>query len=85
MKNNYADHKINVTRRLKFVLGRVENIVGKAEKAAFSLFPEMFSKGFLCKIVKKCEGLQLLGEFEISKFLNFFPRHYMYFIFLCGI
>ena len=27
-----ADDKINVTEKLKFVLGRVENIVGKGEK-----------------------------------------------------
>ena len=27
----FADDKINVTEKLKFVLGRVENIVGKGE------------------------------------------------------
>ena len=30
-----ADEKINVTQRLKFVLGRVENIVGKGENAGY--------------------------------------------------
>ena len=29
----FADDKINVTKELKFVLGRVENIVGKRENA----------------------------------------------------
>ena len=29
----FADDKINVTEKLKFVLGRVENIVGKGENA----------------------------------------------------
>ena len=38
----FADDKINVTKKLKFVLGRVENIVGKGENAGhqhFYLFP----------------------------------------------
>ena len=30
-----ADDKINVTEQLKFVLGRVENIMGKVENASF--------------------------------------------------
>ena len=30
-----ADDKINVTKKLKFVLGRVENIVGKGENAGY--------------------------------------------------
>ena len=37
-------------KKLKFVLGRVENTVGKGENAglpAFSPFPAMFSKGLL--------------------------------------
>ena len=42
-----ADDKINVTEKLKFVLGRVENIVGKGENAGylhFLLFPQRFQK-----------------------------------------
>ena len=38
----FADDKINVNKNLKFVLGRVENIVGKGENAGykhFFLFP----------------------------------------------
>ena len=41
-----ADNKMNGTEKLKFVLGRVENIVVKGENAVFSHFPAMFSKGF---------------------------------------
>ena len=42
-----ADGKINVTEKLKFVLRRVENIVGKGENAGyqhFLLFPQCFQK-----------------------------------------
>ena len=44
----YADAKTNVIEKLKFVLGRVENIVGKGEIAVnqyFLLFPTFFFKG----------------------------------------
>ena len=46
----FADNKMNVTEKLKFVLGRVENIVGKGENAGiqhFLLFPQCFQKFFL--------------------------------------
>ena len=33
-----ADDKINVTEKLKFVLGMVENILGKGENAGFQHF-----------------------------------------------
>ena len=42
-----ADDKMNVTEKLKFVLGRVENIMGKGENAGyqhFLLFPLCFQK-----------------------------------------
>ena len=45
----FADDKINVTEKLKSVLGRVENIVGKGENAGdqhFLLFPQCFQKTF---------------------------------------
>ena len=51
----FADDKINVTEKLKIVLGRIENIVGKGENAGyqyFSPFPKMFSKGFFFKVVE---------------------------------
>ena len=43
----FADNKINVSETLKFVLQRVENIVGKGENAGyqhFLLFPQCFQK-----------------------------------------
>ena len=42
-----ADDKINVTQKLKFVSGRVENILGKGENAGyqhFLLLPKCFQK-----------------------------------------
>ena len=46
--------KINVNGKLKFVLRRTENIVGKGENAGHRhfLWPTMFSKGFFFKVVK---------------------------------
>ena len=41
----FADKKINVAKKLKIVLGRVENIVGKGENAGnqhFLIFPQYF-------------------------------------------
>ena len=43
----FADDKIDVTEKLKFVLGRVGNIVGKGENAGyqhFLVFPQCFQK-----------------------------------------
>ena len=43
----HADDKITGTEKMKFVLGRVENIVGKGENAGyqhFLLFPQCFQK-----------------------------------------
>ena len=43
----FADKKTNVTQKWKFILGRVENIVGKGENAGyqhFLLFPRCFQK-----------------------------------------
>ena len=37
--------QIILAQNLKFVLGRVDNIVGKGENAAFSPFPPMLSMG----------------------------------------
>ena len=48
----FADEIINVNEKLKFVFGRLENIVGKGENAglpAFSPFPTLFSKGFFLR------------------------------------
>ena len=51
----FADDKINVTEKLIFVLGRVENIVRKGENAGyqhFLLFPQCFQKASFFKVVK---------------------------------
>ena len=34
----FADDKMNVKQKLKFDMGRVENIVGKGENAGYQLF-----------------------------------------------
>ena len=50
-----ADDKSNVAAKLKFVLGRVENIVGKGENAGyqhFLLVPQCFQKASLLGVVK---------------------------------
>ena len=44
----FADEKLKVTRKLKFVGGRLENIVGKrenAERQHFFVFPQCFQEG----------------------------------------
>ena len=43
----FVDDKVNETQNLKFVLGRVDNIVGKGENGGyqhFLLFPQCFQK-----------------------------------------
>ena len=43
----FADDKTNETEKVNFVVGRVENIVGKGENAGyrhFLLFPQCFQK-----------------------------------------
>ena len=51
----FPDDKSNLAEKQKFVLERVENIVGKRRKCwlpAFSPFPTIFSKDFLPRSVK---------------------------------
>ena len=51
----YADDKIILTQKLKFVLGSEVNVVGKGENAGyqhFFPFPIMFSKIFFSRRVK---------------------------------
>ena len=51
----FADNKINVTQKLKFALGRVENIVGKGENAGyqhFLLFPQYFLPSTISGLLK---------------------------------
>ena len=43
-----------MTQKLKFNLGKLENIVGSRENAGyilFSLFPTMFSKGLIFRFI----------------------------------
>ena len=50
-----ADDKINVTQNLKFVLGRIENILGKEENAGyqyFLLFPQCFQNACFSGLLK---------------------------------
>ena len=51
----FADDKINVTQKLKFMLGRVENFFEKRRKCwspAFSPFPTMFEKLSFPEVLK---------------------------------
>ena len=51
----FANDKINVTKKLKFVLGRVENIIGKGENAGnqhFLLFPQCFQNASYTGLLK---------------------------------
>ena len=48
----FVDNKLNVTEKLKFVIGTVENIVGKGENAGnqhFLLFPQCFQKALFSR------------------------------------
>ena len=50
----FADNKINLAQKSKFIYGRVENIVGKGENAGyqrFLLFPQCFQT-LSCSVVK---------------------------------
>ena len=50
----FADDKINVTEKLKSVLGKVENTVGKGENAGFQqlvFFLQCFWKQFFCTVM----------------------------------
>ena len=50
-----SDNKINKTRKFRFVLGKLENIVRKKGKWSFVEFPQfatMFSNDFLVVVIK---------------------------------
>ena len=51
----FADSKLNVFQKLKFTLGRVENILGNGEIAGyqhFLLFPQCFLKATFSRLLK---------------------------------
>ena len=55
----FTDDKINMTEKFKFVLGGVENIVGKGENAGYQhilLFLQMFSKSFSYWVVNQLQN-----------------------------
>ena len=56
-----ADNKIIVTLRLKFVLGRTENVVGKGEKTGTSLF-SFFHSVFKSFLFQRCLKSGLCGN-----------------------
>ena len=63
----FADNKLNVSEKFKFVLERVENIVGKGENAGyqhFLFFPECFQKASVFKkAVKGQDGKEVKSSF----------------------
>ena len=51
----FADDKINVTKKLQFIFGSIENIVGKGENAGyqhFLLFPRCFQKASYTRLLE---------------------------------
>ena len=51
----FADDKINLNEKFKFVFGRIENMVGKRDNAGyqhFLIFPQCFSKGCSVELLK---------------------------------
>ena len=51
----FADDNLTVNQTLEFLLGKVENIVGKGENddyQHFLLFPEWFSKGYFLRAIE---------------------------------
>ena len=51
----FTEHNLNVYHKLKFALGRIENIVGKGENAGnqhFLLFPQCFQKPSSLELLK---------------------------------
>ena len=61
----FADHKINVTEKLKFVSSRIENIFGKGENAGyqhFSPFPKMFSNASFLRVFESWDCVVKLND-----------------------
>ena len=76
-----ADDKMNVTEKLKFVLWRIRNTVGKGENAGyqhFLLFPQCFQKASQLGVVKSWDCvvrafLKLLVQFWWNFTVMFLP------------
>ena len=66
----FADNKINMTEKLKLVLGSVENIVGKGENAGnqhFLLHPQCFSRAFFFRVIK-CLDCVVKSKYSFTNF-----------------
>ena len=57
----FADDNIKVTQKLKFVLGRVENIVEKGENVVTSIF-SFFRNVFKVFLSQSHENIELYGR-----------------------
>ena len=72
MLKAFADNKININKKLKFDLERIENILGKGENAGyqhFLLFPQCFQKFSFSGLLKSglC-GKELMSS--VSNLIN---------------
>ena len=57
-RNHFQSFNLNVTQMMEYVFDEIENTVGKGENAGyqhFFLFPIMFSKHFILRVVKTCD------------------------------
>ena len=61
-----ADDKINVTEKIKLVLGRVENIVGKGENAGYQHFFSFSHNVFKSLLFQGCKKSGLCGRVKTS-------------------
>ena len=65
----HVEDNINVTQNLNFVLGKVENILGKGENAGyqhFLLFPKCFQKAAFSRVDKN-RGCALKGQYIMGQ------------------
>ena len=66
----FADDKIIVTQKLKFTMGRMENIVGNGENVGyqhFLLFPQYFQKLSFPEVLKGLCGKELTRLDDLFK------------------
>ena len=65
----FAGNKVNVTQKLKFALGKIENIVGKGENDSYQhllLFPQCFQKATIVRVVKSRVGVGSGKEIRVN-------------------
>ena len=69
----FADDKVNVTEKLKFVLGRVETIVGKVENTGyghFSVAHNIFQKASFMGVVNSLPNDKFLDMTKLKAFAD---------------